>query len=203
MTDDVGDDGKGGDNVIQLPAVSTQPPKRGRGQPTTYDPEIGKQICALIAQAVSLKAICEMEGMPPLRTVVEWRWRNPDFSLAYAQAREDSADAFADEIMAIADDRSQDWKQDEETGVFKPDFDVINRAKLRVDARKWIAAKLKPASYGERVEATIKGSIDHRHAHAVIDASHLSAEAREALRSAILPQLARPSGDDPDGEDEG
>lgn len=192
MTDDVGDDGKQKGELIAFPGE----PKRGRGQPTKYNPEIGQRICSLISQAISLKAICQMEGMPDTDTVVEWRWRNSDFSVAYAQAREDSADAFADEIMAIADDRSTDWKLDEVTGIWKPDHDVINRAKLRVDARKWIAAKLKPASYGERVEATIKGQIDHRHAHVNIDASHLTSEEREVLRSAILPALSKAGTDD-------
>jgi hypothetical protein len=196
MSKDVGDDGKRKGHLTLVKDTD-------RGPQIRYSQEIADRICGMIAQAISLKAICEMEGMPHIITVVRWRADHPDFASAYAQAREDSADAFADEIMAIADDRSEDWKLDTESGIYKPDYDVINRAKLRVDARKWIAAKLKPASYGERVEATLKGQIDHRHAHVNIDASHLSAEQREVLRSALLPALARPSGDDPDGQDEG
>ena len=32
------------------------------------------------------------------------------------------------------------------------DNDAINRAKLRVDARKWVAARLAPKKYGDRLQ---------------------------------------------------
>jgi len=174
--------------------VSDGPPKLAR--PAMFTPEFGDKICGLLAQGLSLKAICEMEGMPEPASVFRWRRRFPSFSLAYASAREDAADAMADEIMAISDDRSDDWKQDPETGVWKPDHDHIQRAKLRVDARKWIAAKLKPATYGDRVEANIKGEMTTRNINIDIDASHLPSEAREALRAALLPRLVQATKDD-------
>ena len=159
---------------------------------STFTQDIADQICAHIAAGLSLKAVCQMEGMPDLTTVFRWRRTHSSFAFAYARAREDAADSMADEIMAISDDRSEDWRQDPETGIWKPDHDHIQRAKLRVDARKWIAAKLKPATYGERVDARISGQIDHNHAHVHtnIDASHLPLEAREALRAALLPRVA-------------
>lgn len=162
-----------------------------KGAGTHFTQAIGDQICGLLAQGLSLMSICSMEGMPDTTTIYAWRRRFPSFSLAYAQAREDAADAFADEILAIADDRSDDWKLDETTNTWKPDHDIVNRAKLRVDARKWIAAKLKPATYSDRVEARISGTVEHKHAHAalVIDAASMSAEERQMLRAAIIPRL--------------
>jgi hypothetical protein len=35
--------------------------------------------------------------------------------------------------------------------------EVVNRSKLRVEARKWIAAKLKPKKYGEKLDVTSAG----------------------------------------------
>jgi hypothetical protein len=64
----------------------------------------------------------------------------------------------ADEIIDIADDGSNDWMERElESG---KTIEVLNaehvaRSRLRVDARKWVAAKLKPKKYGDK---TLVGS---------------------------------------------
>ena len=73
--------------------------------------------------------------MPALTTVYQWRHAHPEFAAAYAIAREDQADTLAADIVRIADT--------------EPD---ANRARVMVDARKWIAAKLKPRHYSDRVE---------------------------------------------------
>ena len=39
----------------------------------------------------------------------------------------------------------------------------MNAARLRVDARKWVAAKLKPKVYGDRVEAALSGIVKVQH----------------------------------------
>lgn len=169
--------------------------KRGQAPDVEYSQEIADRICGLIASGISLRTICEMEGMPSITAVINWRARD-NFLAQYTLARADAADAFADEIMAIADDRSDDWVQDAESGQWKPDHDHINRAKLRVDARKWIAAKLKPQSYGDRVEARLTGELTTRNINVNIDTSHLTVEQREAIRAAILPRLAAPPEDE-------
>lgn len=156
------------------------------GRPTDYSIELQEMICSHVIAGMSLVRICALHDMPAVETIVRWLRIHPIFAQAYAHAREAQADTFADEIMAIADDRSADWVQDPETGQWKPDHDNINRAKLRVDARKWIAAKLKPQKYGERVEAKLSGTVKVEHTHAVIDARALSPEAREALRAGVL-----------------
>ncbi len=52
----------------------------------------------------------------------------------YARAREEQADFYADEIVTIADT--------------EPDAAT---ARVRVDARKWVASKLKPKRYGDKL----------------------------------------------------
>jgi hypothetical protein len=76
--------------------------------------------------------------MPGLKTVMQWLARYPEFAQQYAQARQAGADALADEIIDIADNRELD-PQDR---------------RVRIDARKWIASKLKPKAYGEKTELT-------------------------------------------------
>lgn len=65
----------------------------------------------------------------------------------YVRAREDQADTLADQIVAIADEQAEVIKED--GSAFDPD---VQRDRLRVEARKWVAAKLKPKKYGEKLE---------------------------------------------------
>ena len=77
----------------------------------------------------------------------------------YARAREDRADLLADEIVEIADEVSVEYvTEDGETVEVKMDATAVARNRLRVDARKWAASKLKPKSYGDRT--TLAGDPD-------------------------------------------
>ncbi len=67
----------------------------------------------------------------------------------YAKAREDQADTLADEIQAIAD--AMPMEKTDGNGNTSFDGAYIQWMKLRVDARKWTASKLKPRKYGDRV----------------------------------------------------
>jgi hypothetical protein len=111
--------------------------------------------------------------MPAVSTVYLWMAKHKEFSESYARAREDQADTLADQILEIADDGRNDTYTDDEGKEFV-NHDVINRSRLRVDARKWVAAKLKPKKYGDKVTTehtgpgggsigiTTSGTIDHR-----------------------------------------
>jgi len=91
-------------------------PKRGRGRPSAWSPKLGRAICGLIADGLSLRAICERPGMPDRRTVFRWLASKEKFCHQYSLAREFQAHRLFDEILEIADDVSSD----------------IKRAKLRV-----------------------------------------------------------------------
>lgn len=67
-----------------------------------------------------------------------------DFTQMYTRARESQADYYADEIMDLADNC---------------DPMDVNKVKLQIESRKWIAAKLKPRKYGD--STTIKGDKDN------------------------------------------
>jgi hypothetical protein len=108
------------------------------------------EICAEIAEGKSLRAICEAEDMPNRATVFKWLANDEKLSDQYARAREAQADLYADEIIDIADDGSRDYSKGE-NGETVVDHDVIARARLRVDARKWKASKLAPKKYGDKV----------------------------------------------------
>ena len=121
------------------------------GRPSIYNPELAAQICEHIAQGKSLRTIAEMEGMPHQATIMAWLdGSHPDFSEQYARAREAQADKLAEETLLIADESSQDTYVDAD-GSVKTNTEAIQRSKLRVDTRKWLASKMAPKKYGDKV----------------------------------------------------
>ena len=129
-----------------------------RGRPTDYSVELADTICERIADGESLRAICSEDDMPNKATVFRWLANDNKFSDQYAKARETQADSLFDEILTIADERENDVIVKED-GTELTQHDVIQRARLRVDARKWMAGKLRPKVYGEKLD------IDQRTTH--------------------------------------
>lgn len=137
--------------------VPKEKAKRPPGRPTSYTPELGADICKHVAEATPLRDIAAKPGMPATSTMMLWLdGRHPEFSEQYARAREAQADKLAEEILSIADDGLNDTYLDAD-GNKRTDTDVIARSKLRVDARKWLASKMAPKKYGDKIEATHTG----------------------------------------------
>lgn len=128
---------------------------------TTYSEDMALIICERLADGESLKAICEDDEMPARSTVFKWLAENETFSDMYARAREEQADAIFDEILNIADDGRNDWmeRRGEEDAGWITNGENIQRAKLRIDARKWMAGKLRPKKYGEKLELEHGGQV--------------------------------------------
>lgn len=132
-------------------------------RPSDYTPEIETQICDLIADGKSLREICRAEEMPSRETVYAWMGKNLAFADRYARAVEDRAEKLAEEILEISDNDSGDFgfkkvrNEDGESAEVFIDKDNIQRAKLKVDSRKWIASKLFPKKYGDKVTAEHTG----------------------------------------------
>lgn len=121
------------------------------GRQSEYTQEVADLICERIAQGESLRAILkDDETLPASSTVFKWLNEQEGFSEQYARAREAQADVLFDEILSIADDGRNDSYVDDD-GNPRTDHDVIARSKLRVDARKWMAGKLRPKKYGEKL----------------------------------------------------
>jgi hypothetical protein len=81
-----------------------------------------------------------------------------DFQKQYARAMDLRNDAWADEIIDIAGDASDDWFETK----FGPKFnrDAVERSKLRMEARKWLMGKSQPKKCGDKAEMTHKGDGD-------------------------------------------
>ena len=120
------------------------------GRPSSYTQEIGDSICERLADGESLRSICASEDMPNRATVFRWLGQDDAFRDQYARAREEQADALADDIVEISDEADVVAKADGEEVRLALDPTAVARNRLRVDARKWVAAKLKPKKYGDR-----------------------------------------------------
>ena len=120
-----------------------------------FDQQKADFICERLAEGISVREIMrehrKEQGLPSMATLFKWLSQVPEFAEQYARARETQAETLADEIIAIADDGLNDTYTDDE-GNRRTDHDVIARSKLRVEARKWVAAKLLPKKYGDRVQ---------------------------------------------------
>ena len=117
------------------------------GRPTAYTPEVAAAICARLMEGESLRKICLSEDMPTKGTVCNWLAANhPEFLDQYARAREIQAEMYADDIIDIADEKTNDTLVTDFGEM--PNKEWIMRSQLRVDARKWVASKLIPKKYG-------------------------------------------------------
>ena len=119
-------------------------------------------ICERLVDGESLRSICSDKDMPAMSTVLVWLGDDALFAAQYARARENQADTLADEILEIADDARNDWmeRNGQDDAGWQANGEHIQRSKLRVDARRWAASKLAPKKYGDRLDMSVKASVE-------------------------------------------
>lgn len=131
------------------------------GRPTDYSQDIADMICERLADGESLRSICEADDLPARSTVFRWLSLHPEFQDQYARAREAQADAIFDEMIDIADNpligektkTLPDGKKETTTG------DMIEHRRLQVETRKWMAGKLRPKKYSDKLDLNVSGSL--------------------------------------------
>ena len=110
-------------------------------RPSKYSEKLVDRMLEEIASGRSVIGLCrEEEWTPNADTWYRWLYKIEGLSDRYARAKSHQSEREADIILDIADNATNQ------------DYQV---ARLRVDARKWIASKLLPNKYGERTQ------IDH------------------------------------------
>ena len=120
-------------------------------RPSIFTPELGDSICYRLSMGESARQICRSDQMPSLSTLMKWLTETDkkEFSEQYARARDCQADFYADEIVDIADELGDDV-----------DSNAINKAKLRIDSRKWKVARMAPKKYGDKQQLDVTSSDD-------------------------------------------
>ena len=126
-------------------------------QVSSFTQEMADIICERIAKGESLRKICLDKDTPSHTTILKWLREIEGFASQYARAREDQAEFYLDEIIAISDESSQD-KVANEDGTEPTDSEAIQRSKLRVDTRKWAMSKLAPKKYGDKITQEVTGA---------------------------------------------
>jgi hypothetical protein len=121
------------------------------GRHSKYNEEIANEICLAIACcSKGLRQLCkEHEYWPSRKSIYEWLKKYPKFRDQYARAKEHQVEALMDEILEIADDTSEDYVMNDE-GKLVCNHEHIQRSRVRIDTRKWIASKLCPRVYGDK-----------------------------------------------------
>jgi len=88
---------------------------------------------------------------PSYNTIYTWLANNNDFRDQYARAKKLQVEVLIDEILEIADDTQHDTIISE-NGKKIANNEWINHARLKIDTRKWLAAKLVPRLYGDKIQ---------------------------------------------------
>lgn len=114
-------------------------------QPRPTTEKIRKQIeavCERISQGETLTGICREKGQPSRETVLTHVLHDAELAALYARARSSQADALFEKIVQMAENT-------------RPEDANANRVKI--DALKWVASKLAPRRYGDRLELEHSG----------------------------------------------
>ena len=131
------------------------------GRPSLYSPELSDEICSQISMGKSLRTICQSESMPCIATIFSWLRTNKEFLDSYEKAKEEQADAMVEEMLDIADDGTNDWMEQKNANGdnigYKINGEHVQRSRLRLDTRKWIASKLKAKKYGDKIQQEVTG----------------------------------------------
>lgn len=128
------------------------------GRPTLYNEKLAALICERVATTtMGLARLCAIhDDIPEKITINVWRYRYPEFATQYAQAKLKQADLLAEDMLDIADDGTNDWMEsfgpDGEMIGYKLNGEHVQRSRLRIDTRKFLASKLLPKQYGQHSE---------------------------------------------------
>lgn len=113
-----------------------------QGRPSIFSEELADEICERIADGESLRSICRDDEMPSKATVFRWLAEKQDFQDQYTRAREAQADSLVDDMLDIADGKK---------ALLEGKDADVQRDRLAVETRKWIAGKLK-GKYSDKVK---------------------------------------------------
>lgn len=105
------------------------------------DLEVFRAVLQRMANGEALTKILKDDGQPEYGVFINWAQSSEELYQEYARARQIQADYFADQTVEIADSETDN-----------------NRARNRMDARRWHASKIAPRKYGDKVLQEHTGS---------------------------------------------
>jgi hypothetical protein len=113
-------------------------------------------ICERIAECVTLQVIADDVGVSKWSLI---QWINSDINHdAHTRAREAQAEKHASDILAISDEAEVEAKYDGDNVTLELSSAAVARNRLRVDTRKWLAAKMNAKKYGDKLTQELTGA---------------------------------------------
>jgi hypothetical protein len=129
-----------------------------------YDWEkLWPEILRDIGNGSSLITAIKKPGYPTYDAVQKHMRAHPEIRRLYEEAIEARADYLAESLIDISEEQPPEDLDGPRLNAW------INQMKIRIDTRKWTAAKLRPKSWGERVDVSV---------------THTQISINEALKSA-------------------
>ncbi len=127
-------------------------PKKKTGRPCGYNEKLADEICSAIAcHARGIEYLCSQNPHWPTKpTIFFWLRKYPEFYQKYMIAKESQVEVSVDYMSEILNEPHK--YIDSETGCERVDAAML---RLKIDAIKWQAGKLKPGRYGEKTQATV------------------------------------------------
>lgn len=165
-----------------------QPPSRDPpARPTQYSFELSEVICERMTAGQTTAEVTRDATMPTWGVLARWRRDHEDFNRRYTIARQSCCELWADEIIEISDDATNDYvTRLDAKGHVRIVFDRehFERSRLRADNRKWVVSKLLRHVYGDKSEVELRTP----------DGLNVKVEERNSLIDAIV-RLVHPKVD--------
>lgn len=117
------------------------------------DAELGEVVLDAVASAMPMANICKATGLSK-NAIIRWLESTPERAEAFARARAAAAHIYATDVVDIADEA------DEENPI------AIQKAKLRINSRQWLAERWNRKDYGQ-AKAEVAISITGLHFEAL------------------------------------
>ena len=118
--------------------------------------KVFNSIISDIENGASLRSVLRKDKMPSSSTFFIWIEEDVNKSKQYVRATELRAENMFEDILSIVDENTNDTITLDD-GREIVNNDVIQRARLRMDARKWMLGKMHPKKYGDKLDVTSDG----------------------------------------------
>jgi hypothetical protein len=128
-------------------AAEQQKPRKKMGRPSKYTQELAAEICERLSNGEPLRRICRDDHMPSWVSIYAWAAADKELSERIAQAREQGADAIAEEALEIIDTPPEYVLTKTGESV---DSGYVTWQRNRADLRLRLLAKWHPKKYGDR-----------------------------------------------------
>lgn len=106
------------------------------------------EACRRLSEGQSLRTVSNDPDMPSMGTFLRWAHDDAEIGQMYMVALRLRAAGLAEEIIDLSDEADRAESSHE-----------VQAYKLRVEARKWVASRLLPKQYGEKVEHEHSGEV--------------------------------------------